>query len=185
MFLVLYSHKHHFFLAIPLLPENLHLLGDDRVDGLSGIIGLNGKLAAETPVDEDAELNFFGAAKGQQGVKRRADGPASVQHIIDKHHVLVLDAEGNVGMVGNMQFFADIIAVKSDIELSVLNLCGRNKLADLPDHLVGNENTTGLNANNDRILQPDMIFQYLVTKPLDRNGQLLFVQNRFQEKKFA
>lgn len=87
-------------------------------------------------------------------------------------------------MVGDVDLVANVIAVKSNIQPAVLHFYGRNQLPDHLYHLVGHKNAPGLNADKNRILQVDIIFQYLVTKPPDYNGQLLFIQDRLQEKNF-
>lgn len=87
-------------------------------------------------------------------------------------------------MVWDVDLVANVIAVKSNIQPAILNFYRGNQLPDHWYHLVRYKNTPWLNANKNGILQIDIIFQYLVTKPPDYNGQLLFIQDRLQEKNF-
>ena len=87
-------------------------------------------------------------------------------------------------MVGYVDLVANVIAVKSNIQQAVLYFFGRNQLPYYLDHLVGHKNAPWLKANKNSICQIDVIFQYLVTKPPDYYGQLLFIQDRLQEKNF-
>ena len=66
-------------------------------------------------------------------------------------------------MIGDMQFFADIVAVKGNVQLSIFYPGGRDQLADLFHYLVRYKNAAGLNTYEHCIFQPDMIFQNLVT----------------------
>ena len=78
-------------------------------------------------------------------------------------------------MIGHMDLVANIIAVKSNIQLTVLHLFGRNQLAYHLYHLVAYINAPWLNANKDRVFEINIILQNLVTKPPDYYCQLLFI----------
>lgn len=78
-------------------------------------------------------------------------------------------------MVGHVDLVANIIAIKSNIQLAILHLFGRNQLANYLYHLVAYKNAPGLNANKNRVFEINIILQNLVTKPPDYNCQLLFI----------
>ena len=65
-------------------------------------------------------------------------------------------------MVGDMQAFAHIIAVKSDIQFAVLHQLGRNNGSQFLHDPVAEENPSWLQANNDRIGQLEIVLQDLV-----------------------
>jgi hypothetical protein len=167
--------KHNFFFSITFLPKYLHFLRHDGINGTAGIIGLNGQFPAETAIDEHAQLYLGGTAKIEQGVQRGPDGAAGVQYIVDQYHILIFYAERNIGVIGYMDLVAEIIAVKSNIQLAVLHFIGRSELPDHLDHLIRYKNASWLYANKNRVIEIDIILQYLVTKPPDYNGQLLFI----------
>ena len=78
-------------------------------------------------------------------------------------------------MVGHVDLVANVIAIKSNIQFAILHLVGRNQLAYYLYHLIAYKNAPWLNANKNRIIEIDIILQYLVTKPPDYYGQLLFI----------
>ena len=78
-------------------------------------------------------------------------------------------------MIGHMDLVAHIVAVKSDIQLAILHLFGRRQLPYHLYHLITHKNAPWLYAYKNRIIEIDIILQYLVTKPPDYNGQLLFI----------
>lgn len=47
------SYQHHFISSIPFLPHHPNGLGNDGINGLAGIIRLDGQLPAVAPVDQD------------------------------------------------------------------------------------------------------------------------------------
>jgi len=87
-------------------------------------------------------------------------------------------------MIRHMQFISDIIPVKSDIKLSVMNGLRRKKVGQFFYNLVRQKNPTWLNAYQNSIGKVYMILQDLVTESFDGNSQLLFVQYCFQKKYF-
>lgn len=78
-------------------------------------------------------------------------------------------------MIRHMDLVAHIITVKSNIQLTILHLFGRNQLAYYLNHLVAYKNASWLNANKNRVFEINIILQNLVTEPPDYNGQLLFI----------
>jgi hypothetical protein len=78
-------------------------------------------------------------------------------------------------MIGHMDLVAHIIAVKSNIQLAILHLTGSNQLADRLYYLVAHKYAPWLNADKNRVVEINIILQYLVTKPPDYNSQLLLV----------
>lgn len=78
-------------------------------------------------------------------------------------------------MIGHMDLVAHIVAVKSNIQLAILHLFRSNQLADNLYHLVAHKYAPWLNTDKNRVVEIYIILQYLVTKPPDYNGQLLFV----------
>lgn len=83
-------------------------------------------------------------------------------------------------MIGFVQFFAHIIAVKGNVQLSILKITAFHLLFKLLCNSFRDINASWLNANKYRINQVRMVFKDLVTKPLYRNGQLLFSKDRLQ-----
>lgn len=158
---------------------------NDRIDGLSRIISLYRQLPAEPPVDQDTKFHFCRPAEIQQGIQRSPDRPARPQYIIDEYHIPVLDGKRDIRLVQLMQTRPDIVPVKSDIQLPVMDALRFDLRLQLPDYPVGKIDPPRLYADQHRIFQVEMVFQQLMCQPLYRNPQLLLIQNGLQERIFS
>ena len=78
-------------------------------------------------------------------------------------------------MIRKMQFLADIITIKCDVQFPVLNLSGWNQQLQLLYQVVRYKNSPGLKAYQDSISKVNVVFKNLVAKPFDRDRQLLFI----------
>ena len=156
----------HFVLSIFFLPEDLYFLGQHGVDGPAYIVGLDGQLAAETAVDEDAELDLGGSAEIQQGVQGSPDSTACPEDIVYEDNVLVLDGEGDIGFVELVETGADIVTIKGDVQLSIPDGGGSDEGPELLNDPVGEIDATRLDADEDGIFQLEMVFEQLVGQAL-------------------
>lgn len=84
-----------------------------------------------------------------------------------------------------MKPLPDIVPVKCNVQFTVLDQFGCNLLFDLFNDTVGYVNSPGLNSNQHCVHQVNMVFQDLVTQPLQGDGQLLRVQDGLQENNFC
>jgi hypothetical protein len=87
-------------------------------------------------------------------------------------------------MIGHVYGIAEIVAVKSNVHFAVMNQVSRYKLTQCPYYFIGQVNSTGLQTYEHCIGQVGMVFQDLVTKPFDSDGQLLLIQYCLQKGKF-
>jgi hypothetical protein len=83
-----------------------------------------------------------------------------------------------------MQALANIVPVKRNIQLAIQDLPGGYLALELFHQAVGKVDTPGLYPDQYGILQINMILQHLMTQTLDRNSQLLFIQDRLQRNVF-
>lgn len=174
--------QRYFVLSVLFLPIDFDLLGDHGVDGAAYVIGLDRELPGEPAVDEDAKLDFCGPAEIQQGVECGADRAARPEHIVDEDDSFVFDGKGDIGAVDLVKTGADIVAIKGDIQFSVVDSPGVYQGAELLNDTVGEIDPTGLDADENGIFELEMIFEQLVRQALDGDLQLLFVQNDLQER---
>ena len=73
-----------------------------------------------------------------------------------------------------MQGLADVITVKSNIQLTVLDRRLPNLVPDLAYDPVGNKDPARLHSEEYAIVNVQVIFQYLLGQAADSNGKLLF-----------
>ena len=73
-------------------------------------------------------------------------------------------------MIQRMQPVADIITVESNVQFPISDFLRGYQFLQLFHKAIGKKNSSGLNANNDRIIQLQMIFQHLMAKPLNGDG---------------
>ena len=160
----------HFFFSIPVFPENFYFLRYDGIDGSANIIGLDGQLAAETPVYQYAELNFCRPAKIKQGIQRRPYGTAGVQYVINEYNVFIFYAERDAGVIGRMQHPAHVVAVKGDVEPAIADVCRIGKRFELLNNSFRHIYASWLDADEHRIFEAYVVFEYLVAQPLYGDG---------------
>jgi len=79
-----------------------------------------------------------------------------------------------------MQFFVNVIPVKSNVEFAVLYFIFRDLFPYFVNNLIREVYTAWLNANKYRIIETNMIFDDLVRQSFYCDFQLLFAEDRFQ-----
>src|SRR5215831_21093678 len=79
-----------------------------------------------------------------------------------------------------MQLFANIVAVKSNVQFAVLNFILWNLFFYFFYDLVRKINATWLYTDQHRIVQINVTLQNLVSQPFYGNRKLLLSKNRFQ-----
>jgi hypothetical protein len=178
------SDQYYFILFIFFLPIYLHFLRNNGVDRFAGIVWLDGQFAVKAPVNKYAERHLGRSSEIQQGIQRRPDGPARVQHIVYQDHFFVLDAERNIRGIGDMQAFPHIIPVKRNIQLTIFDQGRVNNGFQFVHDPVAQEYPPGLQADKHRIGEQQVILQYLVRQSFNRQGKLLFGKDRLQTPDF-
>ena len=157
--------QHHLILLILLLPAHFHFLGNKSIDGLSCVIGLDRQFTVEAAVYQNAERYLGRPAKIEQCIQGGADGAACVQYVIYQHHMPVLYAERNIRCIGDMQAFAHIVAVKSNIEFAVADQGRVYDGLQFVHDPVAEEDTAGLKADDHGICKQQVVFQNLMGQP--------------------
>lgn len=132
------------------------------------------QFAAEPPVNEYAQRYFGRSSEIKERIQCRAYGPAGVQHIINEYYFLIFNAERYISGIGYVEPGADIIAVKSYIQLAILDMLRINNFVQFMNDTVAQEYATGLQAYKHGIGKQQVIFQYLVCQPFYGQCQLLF-----------
>ena len=156
----------HLVLSIFFLPEDLYFLRQHGVDGPADIVGLDGQLAAEAAVDENAELYLGGTAEIQQGVQGSPDGTARPEDIVYENDILVLDGEGDVGFVELVQTGPDVVAIEGDVQLSIPDGSGGDEGPELLNDAVGEIDATRLDTDEHGVFQLEMVFEQLIGQAL-------------------
>ena len=87
-------------------------------------------------VDEHGELDARGTPDVHQGVKRRADGAAGEQDVVDEHDGLAVDVERDLGRVDlGAEIRREIIAVQADVQPAERNVHPLDRLDALREPL--------------------------------------------------
>ena len=93
-----------------------------RGNVLAHVVGTDGKLTVAT-VDHHGELHGLGAAQVNQGIERRANRAAGVEHVVDEHDVDAVDGEQHLGGIGHrVDVTCVVIAIEADVKLANLEL---------------------------------------------------------------
>ncbi len=82
-------------LAVHFFKTHSHTLARSQSDLVSGEIRLHGKFTTAA-INEYSKLHAFGAAKIEQFIQRSAHAAAGIDHFITKHHIEVINVEGDV-----------------------------------------------------------------------------------------
>ena len=130
-----------------------------------------GQFPAKAPVDQNTEGNGRGPAKIKQGIQCRPNGSPGVQYIIYQNNFPVLNIKWQMGGIGFMESFANIIAVKCYVQLPIHDLASGNAFQNM-DNAVAEKNAPWLQSYQHGIFQHGMLLQHLVSQPLAGDGQL-------------
>ena len=103
-------------------------------------------------IDQDCELDFFGAADVAESVECGAGGAAAVEDIIDEDDDFVGDVGGNGGFVDfDSGLLVKVVAVHGDIHNAAGNLFVPD-FADAIGQAAGEVDTAALDADDDDFL---------------------------------
>ena len=155
------------------LPVNFHALRNDGIDGLSGIVGLDGQLATEPAVYQHAQFHFPRPAEIDQRIQRRTDGATGIQHIIYQDHLFIFNGKRNVSLVGYRQTVANVVAVERDIKYPILKRSIGSQAPDLLGNPFTQPHTPRLDADDAHLRQIRIVFKNLVTESLNCQCQLI------------
>jgi hypothetical protein len=136
------------------------------------VVGADGQLAVAT-VDEDGQPHDAGPAEVGEGVERSADGAAGVEHVVDQHDDLVVDAaRRDVGVhraAGGLA--AQVVAVHGHVERTDRHGVALD-LLDQRGEPVRQCDATGWDAKQDKVLRSLVVLDDLVGDPLEDAGDI-------------
>ena len=145
-----------------------HLFAVGR-EVLPHVVGSDGQLAV-APVDHHGQLHGPGPSEVVQGVEGGPDGPAGEEHVVDQDHHLSGQIAGDVGdRFGKDGSQTDVVTVEGHVEAAHGDL-GVLDLAQGLGHAGGQGDATGLEADQDHVLDAAVAFDDLVGHP--RQGAL-------------
>ena len=138
-----------------------HLLAA-RGEVLAHVVGPDRELAV-APVDHDGELHGLGPAEVVEGVQGGADGTAGEEDVVDQDHHLPGQIDRNVGDgLGEDGAQADVVPVEGHVEAADGEGVDRFDLAQDLGHFGGQRNATGLEADQDDVLDSPVALDDLV-----------------------
>ena len=157
-------------------PDDLLLRGRQV---LAHVVGADRKLAVP-PVDQDGELDGARASEVVERVKCRPHRPAGVQHVVDEHHGLAVDAVG--GHLGAAQrprrAQPQVIPVHRDVEGAVRHLLALY-LGDPGSQPARQRDAAGRDAKQHDLLRSPGPLDDLVCDPGQRPADFGLLKDRF------
>jgi hypothetical protein len=86
-----------------------------------GVVGLNGKFARESAVDEYTKFYALRASEVSKGVEGCPHGPARVKNVVDDDDSLAFDEHIHFGGAGGKWFLtaAKVVSVKGDVQKAI------------------------------------------------------------------
>jgi hypothetical protein len=158
-------------------------LGDDGVDRPADIVRLDRQLTAEAAIDKNAKFDLGRPAEVEQRIEGGPDGAACPKDVIDKDDLFVLDRKRDLGFIEFMQTFTNVVAIERDIQFAITDGIGLDKGSQLADNAIGKVDPARLNADEYSVLEVKMVLEQLIGQTLDRQGQLLLVEDDLHEAK--
>ena len=146
------SVQQHAVPAIGLLPFHLYALAIDAVHPFAHIVRLDRQFPAEAAIDEHHELNTVRSAETEHRVQPRTDAASGVQHIVDQHHALAIEAEVQFRGAGRRghRAMAEIIAVEGDVQFAVRDVPGARDALQFLLHPAGEQHSARLQSDQRR-----------------------------------
>lgn len=157
-----FSHRLHRFARLvsgqqhDLAIHEFHLVGAGGYNGFAGIISLYRELPVLFSVYKHTEFHLGRPAIIQQGIQGRFDGTAGEKHIIDEDDGLFLYSKGKVHDIRGHNVLSDIIPVKGNIQLTVLNSGIGLQCFDRVQQFVRHHHSALLYSNDDSIPEAGM-----------------------------
>jgi dihydroorotate dehydrogenase len=120
-------------------------------------------------VDEDGELDFFGAAEIHQLVERGPDGAAGVEHVVDEDDYFAFDIFAQLGSVHDRicPDGREVVAIERDVDDAV-NRANAFESLNFVDDPFGKRNAAPPDADYVELDRTVVFLDYLRSQP--RNG---------------
>ena len=144
-------HKNDLFVIVDLAEFDFDDFAAGGGDGAAYVLGLDGKFAVAS-VDEDEELDGFGASVVEEGVEGGADRSAGEENIVHEDDVATGDVEADVTFFDHRAYVAggEVVAVEADVEDAGVDGMALNGADDFGDAL-GDGNAAALDADQAQI----------------------------------